>query len=113
MGRQSEEALKVVSVEELMGYLSKEHSVYMQHGAQTYYITDANDIYWRAQDTNRLNEKGHFVDCSELIPILREFVELHFLRDNLSKMFLIHQRSIHQSKSKDKEPLFRLSRKKS
>ena len=36
MGRQSEEALKVVSVEELMGYLSKEHSVYMQHGAQTY-----------------------------------------------------------------------------
>ncbi|CDD68125.1 putative uncharacterized protein [Eggerthella sp. CAG:368] len=79
MGRQSEEALKVVSVEELMGYLSKEHSVYMQHGAQTYYITDANDIYWRAQDTNRLNEKGHFVDCSELIPILREFVELPFL----------------------------------
>ena len=67
MGRQSEEALKVVSVEELMGYLSKEHSVYMQHGAQTYYITDANDIYWRAQD------------CRELIPILREFVELPFL----------------------------------
>ena len=79
MGRQSEETLKVVSVEELMGYLSKEHSVYMQHGAQTYYITDANDIYWRAQDTNQLNEKGHFVDCSELIPILREFVELPFL----------------------------------
>ena len=79
MGRQSEEALKVVSVEELMGYLSKEHSVYMQYGEQTYYITDANDIYWRAQDTNRLNEKGHFVDCSELIPILREFVELPFL----------------------------------
>ncbi len=79
MGRQSEEALSVASVGELMEYLSKTHSAYMQYGTQTYYLTDANDIYWRAQDTNQLNEKGHFVDCSELIPMIRDFVELPFI----------------------------------
>lgn len=79
MGRQSEEALKIASVGELMEYLHKEHSVYMQYGAQTYYITDANDSYWRAQDTNQLNDKGHFVDCSELIPTIRDFMELPFI----------------------------------
>lgn len=79
MGRKSEEALEVESIDALMGYLSKAHSAYMQYGESTYYITDANDVYWRAQDTNELNEKGHFVDCSELIPTIRDFVELPFI----------------------------------
>lgn len=79
MGRQSEEALDVSSVGELMEYLAGAHSAYMQYGAQTYYLTDANDAYWRAQDTNQLNEKDHFIDCSELIPTLSEFVALPFL----------------------------------
>lgn len=78
MGRQAEEALDIKSIDALMVYLTKEHSVYMQYESQTYYITDANDIYWRVQNTNELNEKGHFVDCSELIPTIRDFVDLPF-----------------------------------
>ena len=52
------------------------HCAYMQWRELTYYLTDANDIYWRAQDTNELNDKGHFPDCSELVASVREFVDL-------------------------------------
>ncbi len=55
------------------------HCAYMQWRELTYYLTDANDIYWRAQDTNDLNDKGHFPDCSELVASVREFVDLPFL----------------------------------
>ena len=37
-----------------------------------------NDRYWRVQDTSQLNEKGHYVDCSELVPTVSEFLELPF-----------------------------------
>ena len=76
MGRQSDEALKLADIDELIHYLMQNHSAYMQWSEVTYYLTDANDIYWRAQNTNELNEKGHFVDCSELIASIREFVDL-------------------------------------
>lgn len=79
MGRQSDEALEVADVEALVNYLMGAHSVFMQYEAQTYYLTDANDIYWRAQDTNKLNEKTHFTDCSELVASVREFVDLPFI----------------------------------
>lgn len=78
MGRLSEEVLEIASVDELVGYLRAAHSVYMKQGEKLYYITDANDIYWRVQDTDALNEKGHYTDCSELIPLLRDFVALPF-----------------------------------
>lgn len=79
MGRMSTEALELKDIDELVTYLMGAHSAYMQYKAQTYYLTDANDIYWRAQDTNELNEKGHFVDCSELVASVREFIELPFV----------------------------------
>ena len=81
MGRQSDEALKLADIDELIHYLMQNHSVYMQWSEVTYYLTDANDINWRAQNTNELNEKGHFVDCSELIASIREFVDCPLWRE--------------------------------
>ncbi len=79
MGRKAEEALELATIDDLVAYLREMHSAYMQTGAETYYLTDANDIYWRAQDTNQLNEKDHFIDCSELVPTLSEFIDLPFI----------------------------------
>lgn len=78
MGRMSTEPLQLASVDDLINYLRTLHAAYMQYGEQTYYLTDANDIYWRAQDTNVLNEKDHFIDCSDLVPVLTDFVDLPF-----------------------------------
>ena len=77
MGRQAEEALEL-TFDDLYTYLRANHSVYMQVGDATYYITDVNNHEWRAQDTTKLNEKGHYVDCSELVYILNEFLCLPF-----------------------------------
>lgn len=82
MGRQSDEVLEVADVEELITYLMGAHCAYLQYETQTYYLTDANDIYWRAQDTNVLNEKTHFTDCSELVASVREFVDLPFIESS-------------------------------
>lgn len=40
-----------------------------------YYITHT-DGYWRVQDCEALNDKGHFTDCSELVNTVCEVVEL-------------------------------------
>ena len=72
MGTKAAEALDV-SFDELPNYLHAKHSVYMEIGSETYYLTDVNDRYWRAQDTAKLNEKGHYVDASELVPTVSEF----------------------------------------
>ena len=45
----------------------------------SYYLTDVNDRYWRAQDTSQKNEKGHYVDCSELVPTVGEFLDIPFV----------------------------------
>ena len=77
MGTKAAEALDV-SFDELPTYLHAKHSVYMEVDGATYYLTDVNDQYWRAQDTTKLNEKGHYVDASELVPTLSEFLTLPF-----------------------------------
>lgn len=78
MGVKSTEALEI-SFDELPTYLHANHSVYMDVNGETYYLTDVNDKYWRAQDTTKLNEKGHYVDTSELVPTLSEFFGLPFI----------------------------------
>ena len=78
MGTKAAEALDV-SFDELPNYLHAKHSVYMEIGSETYYLTDVNDRYWRAQDTAKLNEKGHYVDASELVPTVSEFMTLPFV----------------------------------
>ena len=77
MGQKAADALAITK-EELPNYLRANHSVYMDVDGSSYYITDANDIYWRVQDTSQLNEKAHYVDCSELIATLSEFLDLPF-----------------------------------
>lgn len=77
MGVKATEVLEV-SYDDLPVYLHANHSVYMDVAGEMYYLTDVNDRYWRVQDTTQLNDKGHYVDCSELVPTISEFLELPF-----------------------------------
>jgi len=77
MGAKAEEKLEI-SQDDLRMYLLSKHSVYMDVAGASYYLTDVNDKYWRVQDTSKLNDKGHYVDCSELVPTLGEFLDLPF-----------------------------------
>ncbi|WP_165172252.1 CDP-alcohol phosphatidyltransferase [Adlercreutzia sp. ZJ242] len=77
MGVKAAEVLEV-SYDDLQVYLHANHAVYMDVDGATYYLTDVNDRYWRVQDTTQLNEKGHYMDCSELVPTISEFLELPF-----------------------------------
>ena len=55
--------------------------VAMKVGSDVYYLTDVNYEAWRAQDTSRRNSKNHFVDCSELVSTVSEFLSLPFIHD--------------------------------
>ena len=78
MGKKAAEALEM-TIDELPNYLRANHSIYMDVEGQTFYLSDVNDIYWRVQRTDQLNEKGHYTDCSELVPLVSEFLTLPFL----------------------------------
>ncbi len=77
MGIKADEVLDI-SYDDLPVYLHTHHSVYMDVDGASYYLTDVNDRYWRVQDTTKFNEKKHYVDCSELVPTISEFLELPF-----------------------------------
>lgn len=77
MGRKADEVLEI-GLDEFEDYLRVHHSVYMEYGDKLYYLTDANTHYWRAQDTSVLNEKNHYVDCSDLVPYVGEFLVVPF-----------------------------------
>ncbi|NHM15438.1 CDP-alcohol phosphatidyltransferase [Eggerthellaceae bacterium zg-887] len=95
MGRKAVEELDI-NAEELSTYLHAKHSVYMDYKGASYYITDANDQYWRAQDATQLNEKGHYIDASELVPTLSEFLTLPFL-DGASVMDVFPEATFYAS----------------
>lgn len=78
MGKKAEEALDV-SFDELRTYLHTHHAVYLEVAGKLYYLTDVNDRYWRAQDTDVLNDKGHYTDASDLVPTISEFLTLPFI----------------------------------
>ncbi len=78
MGVQAEEVLEVGSFDEFANYLRANTRVFMELGDKTYYLTHT-DGYWRAQDCSELNDKGHFVDCSELVSTLNELLGLAWL----------------------------------
>ena len=78
MGKRAEEALEI-NPEDLANYLRRNHSLYMQVGDSLYYLTDVNSHDWRAQNTEVLNEKGHYTDCSDLVPLVDEFLALPFI----------------------------------
>lgn len=77
MGAKAGEALDI-AFDDLPTYLHTNHAVYMDSEGKCYYLTDVNDRYWRVQDCSQKNEKGHYVDCSELVPTISEFLELPF-----------------------------------
>lgn len=81
MGTKAADELEI-ALDGLKNYLHAHHSVYMEVDSTTYYLTDVNDRYWRAQDTTKFNEKGHYIDCSELVPTLSEFLALPFVEGN-------------------------------
>ncbi len=95
MGIKASEALDV-SLEDLKPYLHANHSVYMEVEGDTFYLTDVNDRYWRVQRTDTFNEKGHYVDASELVPTISEFLELPF-KDGKSIEDLFDQATFYAS----------------
>lgn len=95
MGVKAAEALDI-SFEELPNYLHANHSVYMEVGNSLYYLTDVNDRYWRIQRTDQFNHKGHYIDISELVPMVSEFLTLPF-RDGQSITDLFDEATFYAS----------------
>lgn len=96
MGAKAEEKLDI-SFDELTTYLHANHSVFMDVNGASYYLTDVNDRYWRVQDTSKFNEKDHFVDCSELVPTISEFLSLPFGEDGKSIKDLFEEAEFYAS----------------
>lgn len=78
MGKRASEALDI-NYDQLADYLHSHHSVYMKIDSKVYYLTDVNYEAWRAQDTSQCNEKGHYIDCSDLVDTVDEFLALPFV----------------------------------
>lgn len=74
MGLKAEEPIEV-DFEGLQGYLRSKTRVFMDVDDDQYYITHT-DGYWRVQDCSKLNDKGRFTDCSELVSTLPELIDL-------------------------------------
>lgn len=89
MGKKAAEALDI-NYDELADYLHCNHSVYMKVDHKVYYLTDVNFEAWRAQDTSRRNHKNHFVDCSDLVPTVDEFLSLPFVNGRTIKDVFDH-----------------------
>lgn len=96
MGMKAEEKLDI-SIDDLRTYLHANHAVYMDVNGASYYLTDVNDRYWRVQDTSKLNEKDHYVDCSELVPTISEFLDLPFGEEGKSINQLFDQATFYAS----------------
>ena len=74
MGLKADETISL-EFEDLLSYLRSKTRIFMDADGGQYYVTHT-DGYWRVQDCNQLNEKGHFTDCSELVNTLSELIEL-------------------------------------
>ncbi len=101
MGKRSMESLDL-DYDQLDTYLHVHHSVYMQVGEVTYYLTDVNSHAWRAQDTNALNDKGHYVDCSELVNTVEQFLALPFV-DGKTISQVFNQATFYESEGSDSD----------
>lgn len=75
MGQKAQEPIDI-TLEDLPTYLRTNHSVFMDLGGKSYYLTDVNDHFWRVQDAEQLNDKGHFVDLTEPVSTVNEFLEM-------------------------------------
>lgn len=94
MGRKVEEPLEI-DFEGLQAYLRSKTRVFLDVDGDEYYITHT-DGYWRVQDCGKLNDKGRFTDCSELVATMPEVIELPF-RDGKSIHDLFDQAVFYES----------------
>lgn len=94
MGRKAEEPLEI-DFEGFQTYLRSKTRVFMDVDGDEYYITHT-DGYWRVQDCSKLNDKGRFTDCSELVATMPEVIELPF-RDGKSVHDLFEQATFYES----------------
>ena len=94
MGMKADEAISL-DFEALLSYLRSKTRVFMDVDGHEYYITHT-DGYWRVQDCTKLNDKGHFTDCSELVTTLSELVEFPWL-DGKSIHDLARNATFHES----------------
>lgn len=94
MGRKVEEPLEI-DFEGLQAHLRSKTRVFMDVDGDEYYITHT-DGYWRVQDCGKLNDKGRFTDCSELVATMPEVIELPF-RDGKSIHDLFDQAVFYES----------------
>ena len=77
MGLKADETISL-EFEDLLSYLRSKTRIFMDADGGQYYITHT-DGYWRVQDCETLNDKGHFTDCSELVNTVCEVVELPWI----------------------------------
>lgn len=75
MGKKAQDPI-VLEGEALVDHLRANHAVFMDYAGASYYLTDVNDHFWRVQDTAQLNDKGHFVDASEPVATLSDFLAM-------------------------------------
>lgn len=94
MGMKADEGVSL-DFEGLLSYLRSKTRIFMDVDGGEYYITHT-DGYWRVQDCGKLNGKGRFTDCSELVTTLAELVELPW-RDGRSIHDLTPQATFHES----------------
>ena len=94
MGLKAEQEISL-DFEGLLSYLRSKTRVFMDVDGHEYYVTHT-DGYWRVQDCEQLNDKGRFVDCSELVTTLPELVELPWL-DGKSIHDLAEGAAFHES----------------
>ena len=97
MGKKASEALDI-NYDQLADYLHYNHSVYMKVDNKVYYLTDVNYEAWRAHDTSIRNSKNHFVDCSDLVPTVDEFLSLPFAEGHTIKEVFDHAEFYHSVK---------------
>ena len=94
MGRKAEEPLEI-DFEGFQTYLRSKTRVFMDVDGDEYYVTHT-DGYWRVQDCSKLNDKGRFTDCSELVSTRPEVIELPF-RDGKSIHDLFDEATFYES----------------
>ncbi|MBM6683757.1 MULTISPECIES: CDP-alcohol phosphatidyltransferase [Collinsella] len=94
MGRKAEEPLEI-DFEGFQTYLRSKTRVFMDVDGDEYYVTHT-DGYWRVQDCSKLNDKGRFTDCSELVSTMPEVIELPF-RDGKSIHDLFDEATFYES----------------
>lgn len=94
MGVKAEEVVDI-DFEGFLQYLRSKTRAFVDIEGHDYYVTHT-DGYWRIQDCEKLNDKGHFTDCSDLVTTVSEVVEMPW-KDGKSLHDLFGQATVFES----------------